>query len=145
MLTLLTAALAQVKVAWTWVRANIIWFLIALVILAGGLWRHAAGQVKAVKVQLASVQKDLSAAQASIKSLQASIADQNKAVDAWKAAGTVQAAHVATATAKGATVAASYASRAQAALVQPAPADPGQDIDWLAAEVIKAIPPQEAK
>jgi hypothetical protein len=134
------AVLVQAKAAWTWVRANLVWFLLCLVILAGGLWRHAVGQVKVVKVQLASVQKDLSAAQASIKTLQGSIIDQNKAIDAWKAAGTIQAAHVATATAKGAAVSASYASQAQAALVQPAPADPCKDMDWLASEIVKAIP-----
>ena len=110
---------------------------IVLVIALGALWRHAVSKEKATEAQLVSAKTALAVAQASIQQLQGAIADQNKAVEAWKAAGAIQAAQVSTAQAKAGTVHQAYEVQARAALVAPAPQDAGKALDWLVSEVQK--------
>ena len=104
------------------------------------LWRHAVAGEKASEVKAAALQTQLSNAQADEAKLQSSIVDQNKAIDGWKAQGAAQAAQTSQAQGKASTIRADTDSQVQAALVQPAPPDPGMDLDWVVAEVSKTIP-----
>ena len=130
-----------------WAQAKFYAGLAALLIILtlAGLWRFAVRGEHSAQAQAANLKVGLGLANDKVAQIQVAIRDQNAAVVTWQAQAGAQATQAAQAQGRAGTIRSVTEAKAQAAMTQPAPADPARDLDWLLSEVNKSVLPINPK